>query len=179
VIEQSLLHPGANPRFDLSALDRIDRLPLLPWRDHHSISPERLADTIASLKYACAQHPRNAALHTCLGMAHAMNYDVYPSMAALESAIRISPQDFLAQLKYGELFFRVRALNRAEQETLRALELATSPLQISIARKQLAQIRHAAHGGNSRPPLTKSLRLPAAALAIVLAAISCLYLFAK
>jgi len=178
-MEQSLQTAKSNPPIDLVIPVDLDRLPSLPWRDSHSIPPEKLSGLISTLKQACTQNPQNAPLHTLLGMAHAMNYDVYPSMAALESAIRISPQDFLAQLKYGELFFRVRALNRAEQETLRALELATSPLQISIARKQLAQIRHAAHGGNSRPPLTKSLRLPAAALAIVLAAISCLYLFAK
>ncbi len=169
----------SNRPIDLVFPQDLDRLPPLPWRDPHSVPPQKLAELIAALKQACVQNPANAALRICLGMAHAVNYDVYPSMAALESAIRIAPRDFLAQLKYGELFFRVRALDRAEQETLRALDLAGSSLQISVARKQLAQIRQTARGGHSRPPLTASLRFPAAALAVLLAAISCLYLFWK
>lgn len=164
---------------DLSAPRALDRLPSLPWRDPHSVPPEKLVELIATLKRACAENPQNAALRTCLGMAHAMNYDVYSSMAALESAIQIAPQDFFARLKYGELFFRVRALNRAEQETLRALELAASPLELSLARKQLAQIRQLAHKGHSRPLWTKSLRLPATGLAVLLLAISCIYLLWK
>jgi hypothetical protein len=164
---------------DLAAPGDLARLPSLPWRDPHSVPPEKLAELIATLKQACAEHPGSAALRTCLGMAHAMNFDVYPSMAALESAIRIAPQDFFAQLKYGELFYRVRALPRAEQETVRALELAVSSEEMSLARKQLAQIRQTAHGGHSRPPLLKSLALPAAALAALLAAVSCLYLLSR
>jgi len=178
-MEQSLLTSQPNLPFDPAASRTLDRLPSLPWRDPHSVPPEKLAELIASLKQACSENPQNAALHTCLGMAHAMNYDVYPSMAALESAIRIAPQNFLAQLKYGELFLRLRALVRSEQETLRALELATSSWELALARKQLAQIRQLAHGGHSRPLWTKSLFLPVASLAALLLAISCIYLLWK
>ena len=82
--------------------------------------------------------PQNAALRTCLGMAQAMNYDVHASMASLESAIEIAPLDFYARLKYGELFFHLRVRIRAEQETQRALELANTSWEISLARTQLA-----------------------------------------
>jgi hypothetical protein len=164
---------------DLVVPHDLDRIPALPWRDPHSVPPQRLGQLIAALHHACSQNPKNAPLRILLGMAHAMNYDVYESISALESAIAISPHDFLARLKYGEIFYRVRAVNRAEEETLRALELAVSPLELCMARKQLSLIRQTAHGGNSRPPLTKSLRLPATALAVLLAVISCLYLFAR
>src|SRR5437762_11262966 len=52
------------------------RLPAVPWRDPHSVSPQKLAEVIASLKEACALNPANADLRVCLGIAHAMNYDV-------------------------------------------------------------------------------------------------------
>jgi hypothetical protein len=178
-MEQTLQAAETVRPADLAAQRGLDRLPALPWRDPHSVPPEKLAELIATLKQACLQNPDNAALRTCLGMAHAMNYDVYSSMEALESAMRIAPQDFFAQLKYGELFFRVRALQRAEQETLRGLELAVSSQEMSLARKQLAHIRQTSHGGHSRPPLLKSLGLPAAALAALLAGVSCLYLLWK
>ena len=50
-------------------------------------------------------------------MAHAVNYDVYKSMDALEDARAVDPENFWAQLKYAELHYRLRALNRAEEET--------------------------------------------------------------
>src|ERR1700676_3684213 len=78
---------------------RPSRLPALPWRDPHSVPPEQLAEFIASLTEACAKNPENADLHTFLGIAHAMNLDIYRSMDALEEARRIEPENFLAQLK--------------------------------------------------------------------------------
>src|ERR1700704_1999577 len=102
-------------------------LPAIPWADPHSVPPEKLAEFIASLQQACAENPDNADLHTCLGMAHAMNYDVYRSMDALEGARRIEPENFLAQFKYAELYYRLRALDKAEVETKLALELAGTP----------------------------------------------------
>ena len=47
-------------------------------------------------------------------MAYAMNYEVYKSMDALEAAVALEPDHFFAQLKYAELYYRLRALIRAE-----------------------------------------------------------------
>jgi len=59
---------------------RPSHLPALPWRDPHAVPPEKLAEFIASLTEACALNPDNADMRTCLGIAHAMNYDVCRSM---------------------------------------------------------------------------------------------------
>jgi hypothetical protein len=74
-------------------------------------------------------------------MAHAVNYDVVRSMDALETATEVAPTNFWARLKYGELFYRLRALDRAEDETLKAIDLAEDALQMALARKQLREIR--------------------------------------
>ena len=66
------------------------RLPPVPWRDPHTVSPALLAQHIAELEHACEQHPQSADLRTCLGMAYAMNLDVYKSMDALEYAVEPS-----------------------------------------------------------------------------------------
>ena len=151
---------------------RPNPLPAIPWRDPHSVPPEKLAEFIASLQQACAENPDNADLHTCLGMAHAMNYDVYRSMDALEAARRIEPVNFLAQFKYAELYYRIRALDRAEAETTRALELAGTNWELSLSRRQLSEIRRLRREGTQKPTWSKSLRLPFIGFVVLLMAIS-------
>jgi hypothetical protein len=145
------------------------RLPPVPWRDPHTVSPARLADYIRTLEKACAENPGCADLRTCLGMAYAMNYEVYKSMDALEAAVHLQPDHFFAQLKYAELNYRLRALIRAEQESLKAVELAADPFELSLARKQLQEIRRLMREGTQKPEWTKSLAAPAwCLLALVL-----------
>jgi hypothetical protein len=136
-------------------------LPPVPWRDPHTVSPARLAEYIRELETACENEPRSADLRTCLGMAYAMDYDVYKSMDALELATRLEPDHFFAQLKYAELHFRLRALVAAERETLKAVELARNSWELSLARKQLQETRRLMREGTQKPEWTKSLTSPA------------------
>ena len=48
-------------------------------------------------------------------MAYAMNFEVYKSMDALETAVGLDDTHFFAQMKYSELLYRLRALERAEE----------------------------------------------------------------
>lgn len=143
-------------------------LPPVPWRDPYSVSPEDLAAYIQQLEAACAANPASADLRTCLGMAHAVNYEVYKSMDALEDARAIDPDNFWAQLKYAELHYRLRALNRAEEETRRAAELAANPFQLAIARKQMKEIRTLKHSSVRNVEWTKPLTIPAVVLSAML-----------
>jgi len=150
-------------------------LPAIPWRDPHTVSPEKLAAIIASLEEACLQNPGSANLRVCLGMAHAMNYDAYRSMDALEEARTLAPANFLAQFKFAELQYRLRALHRAETETLHALELAETSWEFAQARKQLSEIRRLAREGSMKPGWTKSLVIPMLCLGGILGIISVLF----
>ena len=143
---------------------RADALPTVPWRHPHGVSPADLAVYIQQLEDACLANPLSADLRTCLGMAHAVNYDVYKSMDALEDARTVDPENFWAQLKYGELHYRLRALNRAEEETRKAVNLANDAWQLSIARKQLQEIRTLKHGCVRNVHWTKPLTTPALVL---------------
>jgi hypothetical protein len=141
----------------------------IPWRDPQSVSKEELAIHIQSLERACEETPRSADLRTCLGMAYAMNYEVYKSMDALEFAVRLDGTHFLAQLKLSELFYRLRALPKAEEETLKAVHLAQNGWELSLARKQLQEIRRLIHNGTQKPAWVKSLKMPALAVAAMVA----------
>jgi len=113
----------------------------IPWRDPHVIPPTELSAYIGALEQACLDNPQSADLRTVLGMAHAVNYDVPRSMEAIEVAVALEPENFWASLKYAELHYRLRALNRAEELTTTALNLATNGWQLSLARKQLQEVR--------------------------------------
>jgi hypothetical protein len=120
---------------------QLQRIPVVPWRDPQTVSPGELQEHIVRLEQACLERPESADLKTCLGMAYAMNYDVHKSMDVLEAACEADPHHFWAQLKYAELNYRLRALLKAERETLKAVDLAANPWELSIARKQLQEIR--------------------------------------
>jgi hypothetical protein len=154
------------------------RLPPVPWRDPHTVSPAKLREYIQKLELACEQNPASADLRTCLGMAHAMNYNVYKSEDALEAAIQLEPDNFFAQFKYAELHYRLRALKRAEEETLRASDLAQNAWELSLAHKQLLEIRRLMREGTQKPEWTKPLTGPAIWLA-AMTMILCLAVYWK
>ena len=127
-------------------------------------SPSELAATIGALELACLENPGSAALWTCLGMAYAVNYDVVKAIDALETATRVEPDHFWAQLKHGELQYRLRVLMHAEATTLKAETLAENAWQLSLARKQLKEIRRLTGGKSLQPELVKRERLVPALL---------------
>jgi hypothetical protein len=135
-------------------------VPRLPWRDPHTVPPAELAIHIRNLEQACLEQPESADLRTCLGMAYAMNYDVYKSMDALEEATSLEPQHFWAQMKLAELQYRLRTLESAEVETVKALNLAANPWQFSVARKQLQEIRRLRHESIRNVTWNKPLTAP-------------------
>jgi hypothetical protein len=146
-------------------------LPSVPWRDPHDIAPAELTGYIQHLERACLENPRSADLRTCLGMAHAVNYDVEKSMDALEDARAVDSENFWAQLKYAELHYRLRILDTAEEETRRAAELANSPIQLALARKQAQDIRTLKHSCVRNVHWTKPLTIPALVLSAGMVAI--------
>src|SRR5258708_3638690 len=140
-------------------------VPAFPWRDPHTVSRTDLAAYIGELERACVESPASPALWTRLGMAYAVNYDVVKSMDALETAAEVDPTHFWARLKYGELHYRLRALDCAEDETLKAVDLAENAIQLSMARKQLREIRAL------NPPVRRRTPASAAGRAVFLSAL--------
>lgn len=172
---------GADDRFSSSALVAGDtnrspaplRVLPLPWRDPHTVSKAQLAQYIGALERACEENPQSPDLRTCLGIAYAMNYQAYKSMDALEAAINLDQTHFWAQLKYSELWYRLRALPKAEEETLKALNLARNGWELSLARNQLQTIRKLIREGTQKPEWSKPLKTPSLAL-LALTVVLCL-----
>ncbi|MEO8597214.1 MAG: hypothetical protein ABI759_28100 [Candidatus Solibacter sp.] len=150
----------------------VRSLPSVPWRDPHSVSPQELAKVIRSLEEQCLANPQSADLHTCLGMAYAMNFEAYKSMDALEHAVSVEPEHFWSQMKLAELQYRLRCLDLAEDLTRRALDLAGNPWEMDVARKQLQEIRRLKRDGTQKPAFTKSLWPPVAVIMAIMIVVS-------
>jgi hypothetical protein len=75
-------------------------------------------------------------------------------------------------MKYSELHYRLRTLERAEEETLKALELAGDHWELSVARKQLQEIRRLRREGTQKPTWTKPLLAPVVLMGIMLVVLS-------
>jgi hypothetical protein len=74
-------------------------------------------------------------------------------------------------LKYAELNYRLRILDKAQEETARAMELATNSIQLAVARKQMQDIRTLKHSAVRNVHWTKPLTVPALVLSFGIAAI--------
>ncbi len=151
----------------------------VPWRDPRTVSPAELAIHIGNLEKAVADNPESADLKTCLGMAYAMDYRVYPSMDILQAAVAQDATNFFAQFKMAELYYRLRALPRAEEETLKAVALAGNGWELGMARRQLQEIRKLIREGTQKPEWNKSLKTPAILFAALFVGLCLLALLAR
>jgi hypothetical protein len=140
----------------------------VPWKDPHAVLPEALTEYTRMLEKACEENPKSVELRVCLGMVYAMGYEAYKSMDSLEMAVSMDPENFWARMKYAELNFRLRSLLVAEEETQKAVELARNYWELSMARKQLQQIRALMRDGTQRPAWTKPLTRPVLMLGLML-----------
>jgi hypothetical protein len=111
------------------------------FADPRTLEKEEVVALVAELREAVGRHPQMANLRVLYGMALCVNLEVHKATAELEEAVRLAPTSFIAQLKMGELWMRLRVCRRAEEHTLQAARLAQNGAQSELARRQAASIR--------------------------------------
>ena len=104
-----------------------------------------------------------------------MNLDLHKALDSLETATKLDGEHFWAQLKLSELHYRLRALPLAEEETKKALHLVTNTWELSIARRQLMEIRRLLREGTQKPEWTRPLEWPAILLMLFIVLIGAAY----
>ena len=103
-----------------------------------------LGATSSSSKQACLDNPQSADLRTCLGMAYAVNYDVYKSMDALEDGARRRSGRTSGRSSSTPSCTTGSARSTvAEKETRRPSIWRRTAGSSRVARKQLQEIRDA------------------------------------
>lgn len=149
--QKAKLASAAGPTSALAALPvRAQGLLRRMFADPHLLEKEDRRDLIASLRECVAANPRVSDLRVMLGMALCVNYEVNDAITELEEGVRLAPDSFIAHLKLGELWMRLRVCTKAETHSRQAALLARNPFQSELARKQAATIRTLMHNGIQR-----------------------------
>src|SRR5438046_3356877 len=74
-------------------------------------------------------------------MALCVNLDAQAAIEEFSEGVRLAPHSFIAHLKMGELWMRLRVCDKAEEHTRQAAMLAHNVVQSELARRQAASIR--------------------------------------
>lgn len=120
------------------------------FADPYLLEKTERTDLAAQLRACVAKNPRVSELRVLLGMALCVNFEVPDAIEELREGVRLSPDSFIANLKLGELWMRLRVMDKAEQHTHHAALFATSRAQSELARRQAASIRSMKHAGIER-----------------------------
>jgi len=120
------------------------------FADPHLLEKNERCELVAQLRECVAANPQVSELRVLLGMALCVNFEVADAIEELRAGVRLSPDSFLANLKMGELWMRLRVMDKAEEYTHRAALLGRNRVQGELARRQGATIRAMKHAGIER-----------------------------
>jgi hypothetical protein len=109
--------------------------------DPYLLEKQERASLVSQLRDSVEQFPEVSELRVLLGMALCVNFDAQAAIEELRESVRLAPDSFIAQLKFGELWMRLRVIDQAEQHTHIAAKLARSLAQSEMARRQASSIR--------------------------------------
>jgi len=118
--------------------------------DPHALEKNDRTELLARLRDGIAAHPEIAELRVVFGMALCVDLEVQEAIEQLQHAVRLDPDSFIAHLKMGELWMRLRVCRKAEEHTRRAAALARNLAQAELSRRQGAAIRTLLRDGVER-----------------------------
>lgn len=111
------------------------------FSDPYLLEKGERAELVSQLRGCVAQFPDVSDLRVLLGMALCVNLDAQSAIEELRESVRLAPDSFIAQLKFGELWMRLRVMDQAEEHTRLAARLARNLAQSEMARRQASSIR--------------------------------------
>jgi hypothetical protein len=120
------------------------------FADPYLLEKSERADLAAQLRRCVAANPEVSDLRVLLGMALCVNFEVADAIEELRESVRLAPNSYIANLKMGELWMRLRVMDKAEEHTQCAGRLATNMAQSELARRQASSIRAMKHAGIER-----------------------------
>lgn len=120
------------------------------FADPHLLEKPERAELVKGLRECVRAHPDVSELRVLFGMALCVDFQVQDAIEELREGVRLAPDSFIAQLKLGELWMRLRVIEKAEWHTRQAALLARNMMQSELARKQAATIRGLLQNGVKR-----------------------------
>ena len=130
--------------------EKTQGLLLRMFADSSVLDKAQRADLVRELRECVKTNPQVSELRVIFGMALCVNLEVPDAIEELREGVRLAPNSFIANLKMGELWMRLRVMEKAEDHTRRAALLAGNRVQAELARRQGASIRAMKHAGVER-----------------------------
>jgi len=139
--ETGALTPASAASTLVPVPEKARGLLLRMFADPYVLEPGERVELVEQLRESVSSHPEVAELRVLLGMALCGNLEVQEASEELHEGVRLAPDSFIAHLKMGELWMRLRVCKKAEEHTRRAALLAQNLAQAELARRQGAAIR--------------------------------------
>jgi hypothetical protein len=120
------------------------------FADPYLLEKQERAELVQGLRECVRANPDVSELRVLFGMALCVDFNVEDAIEELREGVRLAPDSFIAQLKMGELWMRLRVTEKAEEHTHQAALLARNMMQSELARRQAATLRTLVHNGIKR-----------------------------
>lgn len=120
------------------------------FRDPRVLEALERKELIAELRKAAELAPQVVEVKVLLGMALSVDLQAQEALEVLRTASKQAPDNYIAQLKFGELLMRLRICTQAQEVTHRAAKLAANAAQSELARRQATTIRNMLREGVER-----------------------------
>lgn len=111
------------------------------FADPRVLTKEEKADLVSQMRECVERQPKVSDLRVLYGMTLSVNLQAQEAMEELGEAVVLNPSSFIAHLKMGELWMRLRVCTKAENHTRQASLLAANMAQSEMARRQAATLR--------------------------------------
>lgn len=120
------------------------------FADPHLLEKPERTELVEGLRQCVRANPDVSELRVLFGMALCVDFQVQDAIEELRVGVQLAPDSFIAQLKMGELWMRLRVIEKAEEHTRQAALLARNMMQSELARRQAGTIRTLVHNGIKR-----------------------------
>ncbi|MGA8870219.1 MAG: hypothetical protein WB460_03710 [Candidatus Acidiferrales bacterium] len=120
------------------------------FADPRTLEKHEKAELVVQLAAAVEKHPAVSELRVLFGMALCVNLQPQQAVEELGEAVSLAPDSFIAHLKMGELWMRLRVCDKAVDHTNYAAKLAGNLAQAELARRQSATLRELMRNGIDR-----------------------------
>ena len=120
---------------------------------------------VEALTRAVEQAPEYSDAHVFLGIAHALDNNVYPALDHLEEATRLDEDSFAAHYTLAQLNFKLRIPKTGYEAAERARQTAMTIEQRKLLTNLLREEKAREKNGIARPLFNKPFSVPALFLA--------------
>ena len=98
-----------------------------------------ILEAIESLRQAIEADSHSIEAYLYLGIALAMDAQVYEAIDSFEAALALAPNDFMVNLKLAELYFKLCVPEKGRKYVVAAMEASSTPQERQLVRTLMSK----------------------------------------